>query len=41
MTELLPESILRLPGVVAVQSQLRVRPESSGDHYYERLIGPR
>ena len=41
ITEFLPESIQRVPGVVAVQSQLRVRPETNGDQDYERVFGPR
>jgi len=41
MTELLPEAIQSVPGVVAVQSQLRVRPEPEDSQRYERLVGPR
>jgi CBS domain-containing protein len=41
LTELLPESIQRVPGVVAVRSQLRVRAEPEESPRFERILGPR
>jgi CBS domain-containing protein len=41
LTELLPESIQHVPGVVAVQSQLRIRPEPDKSQRFERIFGPR
>jgi CBS domain-containing protein len=41
LTELLPESILRVPGVVAVQSQLRIRPEPDESQRFERIFDRR
>ena len=41
LTELLPESIQRVPGVVGVQSQLRVRPEPDESQRFERIFDRR
>jgi CBS domain-containing protein len=41
LTELLPESIQHVPGVVAVKSQLRIRPEPDESQRFERIFGPR
>jgi hypothetical protein len=41
MTELLPKTIQRVPGVVAVRSQLRVRPETDENPRFERIFDPR
>jgi CBS domain-containing protein len=41
LTELLPESIHLVPGVVAVQSQLRVRPQPDEGPPFERIFDRR
>jgi CBS domain-containing protein len=41
MTELVPEAIRRVPGVVAVETKLRARPAPHEVTSYERLMSPR
>ena len=41
MTELVPEAIRRVPGVVAVETKLRARPAPREVTSYERLMSPR
>ena len=41
LTELLPEAIRRVPGVVGVQAKLHARPDQSEVTSFERLISPR